>query len=292
MFSEAYKIATAYTRPIVISERFFDTTVTCGLGAFIVLNDEGWIITAAHMWDAYFQGEQSLKEISEYSNQLQSILQDNIAPTSETEKIGSLKTNPKWITNYSYWWANDGVVLDEVKGLPDGDIVIGKLKPFDPASIAKYPVFKDPSKNMSPGTSLCKLGFPFYDIEVTYDEKAQTFAIQPGAVPPPVFPIEGIYTRNAIIGKSKDGKYMIKMIETSSPGLRGQSGGPIFDVKGTIWGMQVRTNHFPLGFSPRMTINGKEVEENQFLNVGLGLHPELITSFLKDNGIKFNISDY
>jgi hypothetical protein len=38
--------------------------------------------------------------------------------------------------------------------------------------------------------------------------------------------------------------------------------------------------------------NGKEVEENQFLNVGLGVHPEVIVAFLTANGISFKLSDY
>jgi hypothetical protein len=38
--------------------------------------------------------------------------------------------------------------------------------------------------------------------------------------------------------------------------------------------------------------NGKEVEENQFLNVGLGIHPELIVAFLTDNQVTFQLSDY
>jgi hypothetical protein len=38
----------------------------------------------------------------------------------------------------------------------------------------------------------------------------------------------------------------VKFIETSTPGLRGQSGGPLFDAKGEIWGIQSRTNFLEL----------------------------------------------
>jgi len=81
-------------------------------------------------------------------------------------------------------------------------------------------------------------------------------------------------------------------LETSTPGLRGQSGGPIFDTKGTIWALQSRTSHFPLGFSPKVKKDGKDIEENQFLNVGWGVHAELIAAFLKDNGVDYRLSDY
>jgi hypothetical protein len=62
-----------------------------------------------------------------------------------------------------------------------------------------------------------------------------------------------------------------------------KSGGPIFDVNGTVWSIESRTTHFPFGFSPKVKKNAKEIEENQFLNVGLGVHPELIVAFLTDN---------
>jgi hypothetical protein len=55
---------------------------------------------------------------------------------------------------------------------------------------------------------------------------------------------------------------------------------------------QSKTSHLPLGFSPKIKKNGREVEENQFLNVGLAVHPELLVAFLKDSQVKFNLSDY
>lgn len=293
MFANAYKLTSAFTQPVVISTRFFDKTVDCGCGAFIVVNEEGWIITVAHLWESYFAFQQHDKEISAYKRQVEAIQQDQRLDAKQKRKrIGRLKTNPRWITNHSFWWGRDGVQLKDIKPLPDADLVIGRLDPFDPKTITSYSVFKDPASNLDPGTSLCRLGYPFHRIEASFDEANNTFKLAPDALPLPRFPVEGIYTRNVILGKSKDGKYEIKFLETSSPGLRGQSGGPIFDVKGAIWAMQSRTTHFALGFSPKVKKDGKEVEENQFLSVGWGIHPELITAFLSDNGVKFNLSDY
>jgi len=45
--------------------------------------------------------------------------------------------------------------------MPGIDLGFAKIEPFDPASITRYPTFKDPSRNLHPGTSLCKLGSPF-----------------------------------------------------------------------------------------------------------------------------------
>lgn len=292
MFSNAYKLASSFTQPVIISMRYFDKTVDCVCGAFVVINDEGWIITVEHLWKAHFAFKKHAKEISNYQNQIKAIQEDQRLDSKRKRKrISRLKINPRWITNLSFWWGFDGVQLKNIKALPEGDLIIGRLDRFDLKKIAAYPVFKDPT-HLRPGTSLCKLGYPFHKIKATFDEKNNVFKLAPGVLPLPRFPIEGIYTRNVIAGKSKDGKYDIKFLETSSPGLRGQSGGAIFDVKGTIWAVQSRTIHFALGFNPKIKKNGREIEENQFLNVGIGIHPELIVAFFKDSGIKFSISDY
>jgi hypothetical protein len=272
MFADAFKITSGFTRPVIISTRFFDKTVECGCGAFIVINDEGWIMTAAHIFESLLAYHQNAKEISDYYEKKQE------------------KANPKWITNHSFWWG-DGVQIKDIKLFQEGDLAIGRLDPFDPNTVKIYPVFKN-TKCLDIGTSLCKLGFPFHDVKASFNETKNTFELAPGSVPLPFFPLEGIYTRDVVTGKSNDGKYEIRFLETSSPGLRGQSGGPIFDKNGTIWAVQSRTSHFPLGFSPKIKRNGIEVEENQFLNVGMGVHIKLILKFLRENSIKHNISDY
>lgn len=292
MFSKAYELASNFTSPVIISLRFLDKSIQCGCGAFIILNEEGWIMTVAHVMQSYFILQKHQREIAKYHNQVQTIQQDQqLSIQQKTIEIARLKTNPKWITNNSFWWSDDKAVIKDVKALPEADFVVGRLEPFDSKLVKNYPVLKNPSK-LGKGTSLCKLGFPFHDIQATFDEATNTFKLAPGALPIPRFPLEGIYTRDAHIGKSKDGKYEIKLLETSSPGLRGQSGGPIFDIEGTIWSVQSKTDHLPLGFSPKIVKEGKEVEEHQFLNVGLGIHPELMISFLKDNDIKFTMSKY
>jgi len=293
MFAKANSLARYFTHPLIISTRLYDKEVKCAGGAFVVLNDEGWIITAAHLLESFLAYQQHTGELQAYEKQLKQIEHDqSLTVKQKNKKLHRLKANPLWVTNHSFWWGWDGVSVKDVRPLPEGDLVIGRLEPFEKTKVKVYPIIKDPSKGLSPGTSLCKLGYPFHELKASFDEAKNVFALSPGVVPLPFFPIEGIYTRNAVAGKSKDGKYEIKFLETSSPGLRGQSGGPIFDVEGTVWAIQSRTTHFPLGFSPKVKKNGKEVEENQFLNVGLGVHPELIVAFLTDNRVSFQLSDY
>ncbi|MFC1954559.1 hypothetical protein ACFLVZ_01900 [Chloroflexota bacterium] len=49
MFARAYDIASDYTRPVIISYRLYDKTVESGCGAFVILNEDGWILSVAHI---------------------------------------------------------------------------------------------------------------------------------------------------------------------------------------------------------------------------------------------------
>jgi hypothetical protein len=282
MFADACDKASKFTRPLIISTRHMDGRVDATCGAFVVLNNEGWIITAGHMFDSFvkFQGDQNkIKEVEELNSSR------NQSPGSPSNMI---KTDPEWLTNHSFWWAWDGVRLVEAFVDRQIDICVGRLEPFDPKWITEYPVFRAP-ESLRPGTSVCRLGFPFAQIESEFDESIKSFRIKKGVLPLPLFPNDGIHTRNVLKGRSKEGNYELLYVETSSPGLKGQSGGPIFDKNGRIYAMQVQTAHMPLGFQPTVEYDGKRVVENQFINVGLGVHAKTIQTILKDRNVKFQI---
>lgn len=273
MFSNACKLARTFTHPVIISARFFDRTVECGCGAFIVLNDEGWIITVAHLFQSHFAFKQHTKEIAAHTDQLRAVQSNPKLEAKEKRKrIARLKTNPKWITNHSFWQGSDSVQLKDIKTVLEGDLVIGRLEPFDPEMNSAYPILKDPKSNLDPGTSLCRLGYPFHEIKATFDETINVFKLAPGTLPLPFFPIDGIYTRNVVTGKSKDGKYEIKFLETSSPGLRGQSGGPIFDMKGTVWAVTKQNHSLPPGIQPKGPTEARGSERTPVFERRVG-HP-------------------
>lgn len=78
-------------------------------------------------------------------------------------------------------------------------------------------------------------------------------------------------------------------IETSTPGLPGQSGGPMFDADGNIWALQAVTTHTPLGFNPELVDGqGKKHVEHQFINLGTGPSSATIIGLLSARGIKFH----
>lgn len=290
MFADALKKIINFTFPVIISKRFQTGKVESGCATFIILNKEGWALSAAHVIQDLFIHKQHEKEVAEYNKKVAEINSNQTLTHKQKQKqIGRLVLNPQWITNISYWWGKDKIQIKNFAINNLADIALGKIEPFDSAEIASYPVFKNPSEELFAGTSLCRLGFPFHNITATFDNMHNSFVLAPNTLPIPRFPIEGIFTREIVI-IDENTKKEAKFIETSCPGLRGQSGGPIFDKYGNIWGVQSRTMHLPLGFSPKIKIGSKEIEEHQFINVGIGTHIEEITSLLRDNNVSFSLS--
>ena len=104
------------------------------------------------------------------------------------------------------------------------------------------------------------------------------------------FPNEGILTRQLIV--DANAPIFMGFLETSSPGLLGQSGGPVFDTQGTVWAIQGHTSPLPLGFSPPVPGGKAGEKEHQFLNVGRGVHPATIVGLLNQANIKHTLSAY
>ena len=286
MFAKSYAIAAEFTFPVLVSYYFFDESVETSVGSFVIINDEGWIITAAHGIDPVFIRQQHATEIQKYNEVVAHIENSELDEKEKKRRLQKLNPNKKWIKNFSYWWGADRHFVSEWHILKENDIAVGKIENYDPSFIKNYPVFKTPV-DLKQGTSLCKIGFPFHEVKASYDKEKNAFSVDPATFPIPRFPIEGIFTRDVAAGKSADGRYDIKFLETSSPGLRGQSGGPTFDTEGRIWAIQSQTRHLPLGFSPKIKTGTKEIEENQFLNVAWGAHIETVLKFLDQFGIKY-----
>src|SRR5882672_1473622 len=79
--------------------------------------------------------------------------------------------------------------------------------------------------------------------------------------------------------------------ELSTPGLRGQSGGPVFDTSGVIWGIQSRTHHLDLDFDVNQEVyrNGvkKKVKDSAFFHVGVCVHVDIMKSFMRTHAVNF-----
>ncbi len=66
MFSEAVSKTADYTRPMVISSRTVDGKCDSTIGTYIVLNREGWILTAGHLLEIVRSQQQSARRHRDY----------------------------------------------------------------------------------------------------------------------------------------------------------------------------------------------------------------------------------
>ena len=286
MFKQAYAIAREFTRPVVLSRKTVRGKCTSSIGAMVVVNEDGWIITAGHMLQQLNDMAAEQDNIQQIKKAIDDIKNDeSINAKTRKDRLSKLnKIKSSDTDRYSVWWGLDGLNAVDAGIIGAVDIGVARLEPFDKSWISQYPVFKDHTKNFDPGASLCKLGFPFHRIVPIWDDAKGAFELPAGAVPLPLFPVEGIFTRiiDLDVPNLSQSKYPLRYIETSTPGLRGQSGGPIFDVQGNIWGIQCKTAHYHLGFSPEVPGTNRTQKEHQFLNVGLGAHVETIPGSLQN----------
>ena len=288
MFARAVRLAGAFTRPVAISTRSAGGECRSAVAACTVVNRDGWVLTAAHVLSLIQRFETETAAFRAWREQVRDL--ERATASHDTARKRQLRhirrPSRDSARDCSAWWGADGAVLTDIRTMPASDLAVGRLEPFDPASVAHYPVFKTPGEDYAPGRSLCRLGFPFHEFAPGWDEARGAFVLPREALPMPLFPIEGMLTRflsspppGATDGEN--GRY----IETSSPGLEGQSGGPIFDTDSAVWAIQSHTRHLSLGFRPRAPGEPKGPVAHQFLNVGVGAHAEAVLALLDEAGV-------
>jgi hypothetical protein len=291
MFEKAYEAAKRYTRPAILISRIERGDIATGVGTFIVLNSDGWILTMAHILEPFIRWQRDRAALNEYARLKQEIENDaSLSPGKRKHRISQLTYDSNWISHIDIILARGPNA--QLNVLIDGmaDLALLKLPDISSLNITGFPVFGDPKKPIFPGTSLCRMGFPFHNIEgVTFNASTGHFNLPP--IPPlAFFPNEGIYTREQLVINAPSGR-QIHNLETSSPGLRGQSGGPIFDTHGRIWALQSKTLSLPLGISCKVKEGGKEITEHQFMHVGVGPHVSHIREFLDQNNVKYQSAE-
>ncbi|MBR4226546.1 MAG: trypsin-like peptidase domain-containing protein [Candidatus Methanomethylophilaceae archaeon] len=161
-------------------------------------------------------------------------------------------------------WGWKDVSIDDVMEDSDSDMAIGRLTPFDGDWVGEYPVFCDPGEIVL-GKTVGRLGYTMMK------EDDQSSAS--------IFQNIGIVARDY---EEQGTRYFI----TSSPGIKGQSGGPIFDSRGRICGMQVSTRMADLGYR-NMTDSGVAVPMRS--DEGIGIHVGSLRKFLDAAGISYRI---
>jgi len=291
MLSEAFASATKYTRPLIMLKRLHGGEVVAGMGTFFLVNPEGWAITAAHVLKDYLQANVDRVEIEVYKQACARIDQDSsLTEGKKRHQRNQLHQKSDWVTNLSPWFGANGVDIEgQIHFDQMADLACFRLKNTEALNVTGFPVFAGPAKTLMQGMTMCRLGFPFSEISATFDTNTQKFDVPPIAAIP-MFPNEGILTRTQIM-RDEVANRDVLFIETSNPGLRGQSGGPIFDRFGIVWAVQSSTSSLPLGFAPIAMQGSKKVIEHQFIHVGRGAHVQHIVELMRQRNVAFQVAD-
>lgn len=289
MFRDACTKARNFTIPVVVSIQTVGGECAAGIGTAIVINDEGWIVTAAHVLKQLSDASEAEQRTRAHEAQIATINNDSSLGAKELRRRLNAIGKPKKtdVNRWSAWFGHDGFAMGTGLALEQVDLAIAQLQNFDNKKFKEYPVFKEPSKNFDPGTSLCRMGFAFVDVKPVWDHVSSKFSLTEN-VPLPIFPTEGILSRMArLIVLDQNTRLPIQtpfpfsFIETSSAGILGQSGGPIFDSDGNIWGIQSSTTSYQLDLNTKV---------QQYYHVGVGVHAETVIGFLKQNNVKHQVS--
>ncbi len=296
MFVKAIEIATKFTRPFTsISRVYGEQNVEPGCATFIIVNNEGWILTCKHVARQVAIADQVNKQYLNFKSET------SLLNTGDRHYKSRFKEIEK---KYGYT-KGKGIliqlknrfvdVVDNMTGFkifehPKYDVALIRLDGFSKILCDTFPVFANDSFGLKQGKSLCRLGYPYPEFtNYEYSEKLDDIVwTNTGRNQTPLFPIDGIMTRNCMDDST------IVEIELSTPGLRGQSGGPLFDVNGVIYGMQSATLTLPLGFDQEsrvIKVKGveKKVNDYSFIHLGRCVHVDVLKSFMDSLGVKYQV---
>ena len=292
MFVEAIEKVDQFTRPVHFILRYYTgSDVVPGTGTLFFVNEDGFAITCRHIARQIMYANSIYENYLKFKTELRRFEKD---PGHETQRNFlelKYKINSENPIRILFNFIN---CVTAYKGLvihlhPTQDLAVIQFRDFESRQYQGYARFLKDSRSVRQGRYLCRLGYPFPEF-TNYRYNKDTNDIEwtkNGRITSPSFPIDGIITRH--IGEGSD----ITGIEMSTPGLRGQSGGPLFDKNGTVYGMQSSTRHLHLGFDQvnrEVITDGhrKRVSNYPFLNVGQCVHVEVIKHFLREKKIAFH----
>jgi hypothetical protein len=290
MFVEAIKKLSFSTHAFIESVKFHDPkspalTVAC---TFIVLNEDGWVLTASHVLNTYKKAQTDLAAMAAYKEAERKISSTpRMTPKQKNDVLRPLISNIQhpdtiiahtWMTSFGLEKGPDTIEFTAIN--ETADIALGRISNFDKNSVTEYPVFHNPERPIEIGTPICRLGFPFTDAPTTFDSQTGKFTVP--NITLSRFPNDGIVTRFLhqpcpLISSLTP----VTWLETSTPGIKGQSGGPIFNAFGHFCAIQSHTQTLSLDFNV----------PHQYLSVGRGTYVGEIVALMRSQNVKFQLAN-
>lgn len=292
MFVTAIERAGGFTRAIhTISRVWGSNEIIPGSGTLFFVNNEGWALTCAHVAQLFVEGNTIADRFQAFKAERDQI------PEGKRSRHSVNLLEKKYGYAHGQFLELHSRLVGCVEGAlnlditihPKLDIALLKFGGFTKILCEDFPVFARDGAELKPGKSLCRLGYPFPEFNnfAYYPDLDQISWTNTGKEGTPRFPIEGMLTRLVADDAGK-----IIAFELSTPGIRGQSGGPAFDSEGRVWGMQSLTKHLDLDFDVdaevRRGASKRRVRDSAFLHVGGCIHVDALKEFMRENKVRFN----
>ncbi len=290
MFAEAIEEVGGFTRAVQFLTRGYKSEeIDAGTATLFFVNDHGDAVTCGHVARAIAQSQQIEQNYANFKQERDSLdVKNRKAAIKQLEVKYKYRPGSPVQSRVRFVDCADtqGNITIHVHGHYDLAILqFGADKNYN---IRGHAIFAKDPNDARPGDYLCRLGYPFPEYaDFEYDRDTDDiYWLEGETTRIPRFPIDGMFTRHLA---DQNGVYGI---ELSTPGLRGQSGGPLFDEDGIIFGMQFATHHLYLGFDMenyKARSNGQEKTLNNqpFLHVGQCIGSEVIKAFLREKDIEF-----
>jgi len=291
MFIDSIEKVANYTRPIhTIMRLYAGKNIIPGAATLFFVNEQGYAVTCKHVIEVLIASDKMHKTFTEFKSERAHLPKDEHFNTNLKALEIKYNYNPETTVEMKNTFVD---CVDSIGGYswilhPKYDLAIVKFNNYRALHYKDYAVFKKDTTQIRQGEFLCRLGFPFPEFNnFRYNETNDDIEwTATGIKNSPRFPIEGMVTRFL----AEDAKFF--GIEMSTPGLRGQSGGPLFNKDGIVYGMQYSTKHLHLGFDiedKEILFNNrvKKITDYAFIHLGQCIHAETIKEFLKENNVKY-----
>jgi len=290
MFVKAIEAVNSFTRPIHSITRTYGGLISPGTSTLFFVNENGVAVTCKHVLNQITQADVIDASFQHFKAERDKLIRDGKFKNNLRILEAKYKLKKETIVSLKNNFVNSVSPLNDITYFahPTLDLAILQFNGFAEKHYTSHATFVKDESKIKQGKYLCRLGYPFPEFnnfqynEVTDDTEWNNDGISST----PNFPIDGIITRHISDGQQTVG------IELSTPGLKGQSGGPLFDTEGLVYGMQSATNYLHLGFDIKgreVVADGKKekVSNFPFLHVGHCIHADRIKEFLTEHNIKF-----
>ncbi|HEY7001945.1 MAG TPA: trypsin-like peptidase domain-containing protein [Candidatus Udaeobacter sp.] len=289
MFQDAVRTISEFTRPISFITRYYDSTeVQPGSATLFFVNADGWALTCRHVLDEILAADQIATRRAAFQKDLAAIKgKRSRNAVKQVAKRRQFDSHPVLEHLYRFQACVDTLTGFDFHRHDKCDVALLRLKGYSKLLCSQFPTFAASGADIQQGKTLCRVGFPFPEFSnFAYNKtKDQIEWTTTGSTNLPRFPIDGMVSRLLVDGSATVG------FELTTPGLRGQSGGPAFDHEARIWGMQSETWHLDLNFDVAQDVfrqgKKKKVTSFSFLHVGRCVHVDVLKQFMRKHGVSF-----